>query len=268
MIGMFVEVIGKDKEMKMERITPLVELELCCHETLLHGFFNRHGGTSIYPYDTNNVSFGVGDTNSNVMSNREVVKKSLGIQHLLSAHQVHGEKVYSTNGISIEQDVEIDGYDALVTNQRGVGLMVQQADCQAVLFHDPAKEVIAAAHCGWRGSVVEILQKTVAVMVEDFGCTPVDIIAAVSPSLGPCCAEFINYKDELPEEFHEFQVQEKYFDFWRISRMQLMDAGLRDEAVHTMNICTSCSSDYFSYRRSRREGMENTGRNCSLIALR
>jgi polyphenol oxidase len=234
----------------------------CCH-----AFFNRYGGEGVPPFDTNNVSFGVGDEITAVRKNRELVKRSLLLDHLVSARQVHGDKVYWCSGDSCKEG-EIDGVDALITEQFGVGLMIQQADCQAVLLFDPVRPAIGAIHCGWRGSVMGIIGKTIVRMGECFGTDPGHLRAAISPSLGPCCGEFVHYKKELPKAFHRFQIRDTYFDFWQITRWQLQECGISDKAIAVAGICTVCSADYFSYRRACHDGVGTTGRNCSVIALR
>jgi copper oxidase (laccase) domain-containing protein len=105
-------------------------------------------------------------------------------------------------------------------------------------------------------------------MTEQYGSNPADLLAAISPSLGPCCAEFINYKKELPEVFYTFMLSGDHFDFWQISRYQLCCAGLVESHIRTVGICTCCSPDYFSYRRASRTDGGVTGRNCSVIMLR
>ncbi len=230
-------------------------------------FFDRHGGEGKAPYASRNISFGVGDNEAVVRKNRRLVQQSLGLDRLVSARQIHGDGIYCHTG-DAEENKEIDGVDALTTIETGVGLMIQQADCQAVLLHDPMRRAVAAIHCGWRGSVAGVIGKTIARMKENFSTNPGDLEAMVSPSLGPCCAEFINYKDELPEEFLRFRVGDKHFDFWKITRWQLRNCGLRDEAITVAGICTACSPDYFSYRRACRTSNGRTGRNCSVIALR
>ncbi len=62
-------------------------------------------------------------------------------------------------------------------------------------------------------------------------------------------------------------VRDNYFDFWQISRYQLVNAGMSDERIRAAEICTCCSDDYFSYRRASRLTDGLTGRNCSVIAL-
>jgi hypothetical protein len=230
------------------------------------GMFNRHGGVSSDPFGSLNVGHGLGDSPTAVEENRRRVKESMGIARLLSARQVHGRGIYCLTD-PLAEDCSIEGVDALITDLADVGLMIQQADCQAVLLFDPIREVIGAVHCGWRGSVQLILVEAVEAMVKNYGTNPSDLHAAVSPSLGPCCAEFVNYKRELPADFLAFTVRDNYFDFWQISRAQLVSAGVMADRIRIEGSCTCCSDDYFSYRRAARQGGP-TGRNCSVIALR
>lgn len=228
--------------------------------------FNRHGGMSRGLYASLNVGDQLGDLADTVQENRRRVKANLAIPYLLTATQIHGSEIYCLTE-PLQQDRNVDGFDALITDLSGIGLMIQQADCQAVLLFDPVREVIAAVHCGWRGSVQGILGRVIAVMTENYGTEPVDLQAIISPSLGPCCAEFVNFRLELPEEFQQFMVLDKYFDFWQISRFQLIRAGLSEQRIKTTDICTCCSDDYFSYRRASRLTNGLTGRNCSVIVL-
>jgi len=231
-----------------------------------YAMFDRHGGLSSGPYASLNVGNRLGDLEEVVLENRSLVRKNLAVSRLLSAKQIHGNRIYCLTDFP-PCDQEVEGFDALITDLADVGLMIQQADCQAVLLFDPVREVIAAVHCGWRGSVEGLLGRVVAVMAERYGTVPQDLQAVISPSLGPCCAEFINYRQELPEEFRQFMVRANYFDFWAISRYQLERAGMSGQRVRVAGVCTCCSDDYFSYRRATRKGNGLTGRNCSVIAL-
>ena len=70
-------------------------------------------------------------------------------------------------------------------------------------------------------------------MSSAFETNPNDLRAGISPSLGPCCAEFINYQSELPRSFHNYQVKPDHFNFWSISRDQLISAGVKPENIET-----------------------------------
>jgi YfiH family protein len=146
----------------------------------------------------------------------------------------------------------------------GVGLLIKVADCQPIFIVDPVRRVIANVHSGWRGSVTNIAGKTVGIMRDRYGCRPSDLLAAVGPSLGPCCAEFRNYPTELPEPFLRYQVKPTYFDFWAISRDQLESAGVKPENIEVAGRCTVCETrDFFSYR-----GEKVTGRLAAVIGWR
>jgi len=244
-----------------------IQAGLLQHEQCRHGFFSRHGGSSGGSHASLNVGHRVGDDPAAVAENRRLIKKALAAQVLLSAHQTHGVNVFCLQE-DIGADLEVDDTDALITDRPGVALMVQTADCQPVLLHDPRRRVVAAVHSGWRGSVQNILQETVATMCSTFRSDPGDIRAAIGPSLGPCCAEFIHYKKELPQAFSAYRDAGSNFDFWQISIMQLEKAGLAAAHIEVTGICSKCSPDHYSYRRSSSQGHEGTGRLASVIMLR
>ena len=136
-----------------------------------------------------------------------------------------------------------------------------------MLLHDPVQQVVAAIHCGWRGSVQGIIGKTITCMQQEYGVFPKSIRAVISPSLGPCCAEFINYRQELPPWMHDYQPSPNHFDFWAISRRQLVEAGIDAQHIDTAGICTKCNESFFSYRRAVQNSGGITGRNGSIIGL-
>ncbi len=227
--------------------------------------FTRHGGMSGPPFASLNLSYGVGDDPGKVAGNRDRVRATLGLEALVSARQVHSDRIHLVSGPV--EGTEIPGVDALITDRPGIGLLIQQADCQAVLLHDPEQGAIGAIHSGWRGSVRNIIGRTVARMTEAFATDPSRLLAFVSPSLGPCCSQFVNHALELPEAFARFRSGENHFNFWEISRWQLRRAGLRAENITIAGICSRCSRDFFSFRRAKGENNGITGRNGSVIML-
>ena len=239
------------------------------HESSLldvpHAMLCRSGGVSQGQYASLNLSYCVGDKKESVQKNRERVKQLFPMDHLVSCIQVHGNKIVTLE--NIEKDTVFPDADALITNQPGIGLLIQQADCQAILFHDPIQKAIGAAHSGWKGSVLNIAAQTVSAMRKKYDSNPADIRAVISPSLGPCCAEFLNASRELPDSFFTHQVAENYFDFWAISQSQLQEAGLIRDNIEITGLCTVCGENFFSYRRAKRQGTEHTGRNGSILCL-
>jgi len=171
-------------------------------------------------------------------------------QEIVSAYQIQGAKV-----LEARIGGEKEKCDGLVTDKQGVGLLIKHADCQATIFYDPIQKVIGAVHAGWRGQVQNIYQEAVGQLGKLYGCKPENLVVGVSPSLGPCCAQFIHYETELPANFWEHQVKPLYFDLWEIARRQLIKAGVLGGHIQVAEICTCCNpNDFFSYRRDKVKG--------------
>lgn len=225
-----------------------------------HAVFSRHGGVSQKHFSSLNFSNSVGDDPEHVKVNREQAKNFLEANHLVFANQVHGSEIVE---ISLGNEDHVPQADGLFTKLKGVGLAITHADCQAAIFYDPKTAVIAVAHAGWRGLVENIYGKMVQTL-EGVGCRPEDLLVGISPSLGPCHAEFVNYEKEFPKSFWSFQVKPNYFDLRAIGKSQLLEAKVPEKNIEVSDICTyDTEEDYFSFRREK-----DTGRNATVIALK
>jgi len=196
--------------------------------------------------------------------------REMGIKPLVFLNQVHGDDIQvlkkDDNDLSETFQPGKEAYtaDGIMTDMKDVFLVIWIADCQAVMLYDPEKKVIANVHSGWRGSVKNIIGKCVDKMIFEFGCQPGNIMAGISPSLGPCCSEFVNYKDEIPKTLWGYKIKGKdYFNFWKMSEAQLMDKGVKKDHIENMEICTKCNTDvFYSFR-----GEETSGRFACVISM-
>jgi YfiH family protein len=155
-----------------------------------------------------------------------------------------------------------DGFadnDAMITNEKNLCLMIMGADCVPILLYDPIKAIIGAAHAGWRGAVQSIASTTVKAMQNEFGCKPSDLVAGIGPSIGPknyevdqvvydAFFEAFDYCDEL---FTNGKLPGKYqLDLWKANKIQLLNAGLKEENIEVSGICTFESNEnFFSARK-------------------
>ena len=211
---------------------------------LIHAVFTRQGGASGKPFESLNLGTEVGDDPAQVAENLERVRKSCGFSDLVIPKQVHGSRVMVVDGGATPEDC-----DAVMTRKPDLGLLIRQADCAAVILYDPEARAVANVHSGWRGIVKNFVGSTVKAMIMEFGCRPERMWAAQGPSLGPCCAEYRDYRELFPEAFERYRCNELHFDFWRAIEDQLADAGIPGEHVSSAGICTRCdTSRFFSYR--------------------
>lgn len=226
---------------------------------ITHGIFTRKGGHSSDAYSSLNAGFNSGDDLESVRKNRALILETIGGNLLVSVKQVHGTEalILSKDAWDAEllDSLKPQNADAIITDIPGITLMIQVADCQSVLLYDFSKRVIANIHSGWRGSINNIIGRTIDVMVRNFGSLPENIIAGIGPSLGPCCAEFIHYREEIPGTLWKYKTASDYFDFWTMSKDQLLSRGLKYANIAIGNMCTKCNSDMcYSYRKEKITG--------------
>jgi YfiH family protein len=198
------------------------------------------------------LTFGGPENAGSVASNLASVEELLDAGPLAIVGQVHGtEALVLDPGQSYapkSPDEVLHGYDAIVGGP-GQAMMVRLADCQGVILADPATRTVAVVHSGWRGTAADILGRTVALLASK-GIDPKGLLAAAGPSLGPCCAEMVNYRQELPEPLWGFKADKPdHFDFWAMTRHQLETAGLSPANIEIAGRCTRCDPEFYSYRR-------------------
>lgn len=225
-----------------------------------HGVFLRHGGQSTNPaFATLNLGDNVGDEPIIVAKNRKIACDHLGLERYVSGRQCHGVAIQEVK----QKNETLQECDILATAEPDVGLLIAHADCQAAIIYDPVEHVVVNVHAGWRGSVQNIYAKAIAFMQTTYGSLPANLLVCIGPSLGPSDAQFVNYEKELPKAFWKYQVKPFYFDFWAISRMQLLQCGVLSHHIEIARINTfSNEQDYFSYRRQN-----ITGRHGTIVAL-
>jgi YfiH family protein len=279
---------------------------------LAHGFSTRQPGRFDLSYSTGAAS--------EVAANRRALLWALGGDtragrwQLITLRQRHTDVIRGVQrvgdgrnrpaGDARERDgaLKLAG-DALVTNQPGLLLAVQVADCLPILLVDPQQRVVAAVHAGWRGTARRIAEKAVGRMRLEFGCEPGNLRAAIGPGIHRCCYEvgpevaetfesqfpyagrLIRRVKPSPSEVHWQQPvyaatpgqerrprpgvtspqSERFFlDLVEANRRQLRAAGVNAGHIWVSELCTACRPDLFF---SHRAEQGHTGRMMGLIGL-
>jgi YfiH family protein len=187
---------------------------------------------------------------------------------LLFLKQVHSDIVHFIDEIPRRR---LRG-DALVTGLPGILLVIKTADCLPVLLVEEKARVIAAVHCGWKGTRLKVLEKAVRGMVERYAIDPGSLLAAFGPCIGGGCYEVggdvrdLYARGGFPVSLFGPSTQRpgKYlFDLPAAARLQLLNIGLQEENIFSVGICTHCDPAYPSYRRDK----DDCGRMLSFIGL-
>ena len=228
-----------------------------------HCFTTRLGGVSTGIFDSLNLSLSRGDDPENVVENYRRIGAVLGFtpEDVVNARQTHSDTVVRVGRKDCGK-LTVAGAspecDALITNEPGVTLFVSTADCTPILLHDPVTGAVGAVHAGWKGTAQDIGGKTVAAMVEAFGCDPGNIRAAIGPNIGPCCfqtdadvpqAMVAVYGPEA-EKWIRPDGDKYYVNLKEINALSLARRGVA--RIEISPECTFCQHDRFwSHRYTR-----------------
>lgn len=224
---------------------------------LVAGISTRHGGVSSQAYQSLNLGVHTDDDPAAISSNLGLFCADLGISTnaLARSYQVHGSEIWTSVSPGYES-----GYDAIMTPKPGVFAGVGIADCCPILLADPTREVAAAIHAGWKGTVAQIVSKTASTMIAG-GSNPAGILAYI----GPCISlEHFEVGDEVAEqfEFKEKRGARWHVDLKATNAAQLQALGISQ--IEISNYCTVANNDVF-YSHRKEQGV--TGRMLAVIGF-
>ena len=236
-----------------------------------------HGGASTGAFASNNIRFDIGDEPSAVTANRANLLDAINQQlcdagaandkaslmaraksplsasvtasvRLQWLDQVHGSKCVYADESSLNSTPQAD---AAWTDEPGIGIAIQTADCVPILITDQSARVVGAAHAGWRGLVANIISSLVVSMP----AKPADLRAWIGPCIG--LRHFEVGEDVwsvilpiVPESVHKHpdDPSKRLVDLVAVARWQLRQSGVG--SISAANICTYASSDFYSYRQA------------------
>jgi len=267
---------------------------------LWHGFSTRQSGLSRAYQATDvtdtsagelNLGFTAADSTEIVRENRRrLVEAVTGSREtpLVTVRQVHSRVSVLTRDADATFGAAPPEADGILTNQRGILLGIQTADCIPVLVADPVRRAVGAFHAGWRGTVERIVELGIRQMQEEFGSDAAQLVAAIGPGIGPCC--YIVGDEVLARFDAAFAYSRELFsadaagDDWADSdgtskarrpalrldlieanRRQLLTAGLDAGSIAIVGGCTACQRErFFSHRASQ----GHAGRMMAVIGIR
>ncbi len=170
--------------------------------------------------------------------------------------QAHSDRLHF---LEAEPDFILEG-DALITSRPGFLLVVRTADCLPVLVLDPVNRIVAAVHCGWRGTASRILEKLVHFLIVSFNTQPENLHIAFGPCISRDCYEvgeevrliFSQAGFPLNRDLFRPNLNRSghfYLDLRLANRHQLLTLGVQPEKIEEINLCPHCHEDLLSFRR-------------------
>jgi YfiH family protein len=190
----------------------------------------------------------------------DAVARAIGIAagDLLLIRQVHGA-VVAVASADRQRPWDRPEADAIISNDPDAAIAVRVADCVPVLLSDETGRTVAAVHAGWRGIAKRAVIAAVETMQARYGVRPERLIAAVGPSIGPCCYEVgESTLESFREHGHHSALLDRWFEprggkyhlnLWQATRDELEGAGVNPDTIHVAELCTKTHAQRFhSYR--------------------
>ncbi len=194
------------------------------------------------------------------LDNLNNLKNWFGLKEIGYLNQTHSDKVFLFDG-------NINDGDALIIDKPETGAGVFTADCVPVLIWNRNKAVAAVVHSGWKGTLQSIVSKTIDKLVSDYDIDPTETTAYIGPHNKACCYEVgadLVEKFSISSEFKGLDIiKDRKLDLEACIKSQLLNKGLCNENIHSLNICSYCN-DKFKFH-SYRKGREGCGRMFSFI---
>ena len=229
-----------------------------------HRFTTRYGGVSKGALASLNLLSNKGDAPENIRENYRRMATVLGAgeDDCCVTNQVHSAIVRTVTGADRHRCLSPVPYtaDGLATAEKGLPILCCTADCVPVLLCEKNGKAAAAVHCGWRGSVADILKNAVDALTA-LGARPEDLCAALGPAIGACCFET---DDDVPEAitaylqgdteglFRRREDGKTLVDLRGANARRLQQLGLKVENIDISEECTMCSPHkYWSHRFTR-----------------
>lgn len=229
---------------------------------IIFGFSTKVNANSIAPYFFN-LSFSVGDNNETVEKNRALFFNKIGLSNntISFQRQIHSDIIKT-----VDCSGDCGESDALITSRRNLGLAVVIADCTPVFIYDIKNKVVAAVHAGWRGTLENILNKTLSKLSNDFHSEPENLFVYIGPSISQN-----NYEVgiEVAEKFSAEYVLNKnnkfFLDVSGINYDSLVNFGVPKNQIQKSVLCTYEFNELF--HSFRRDG-NLSGRSLGVIAIK
>ncbi len=230
-------------------------------------FSLRPGGVSAPPFDSLNLGSDLGDDEKNVTRNMDILIRQAALPCTPHrAVQMHGINILTCRGAGRMHRHEAD----ILIGLGRTAVAVRVADCAPVLLADPAANLIAAVHAGWRGTALRAVMHAVKAM-QTHGARPERIMASIGPCIAPCCFETDRATAEkLARCCDDACTAIKYAngmahaDLACINRLQLAHMGIPAAHIEQSGACTCCdAARFYSWRRDGKQA----GRHLAIVAL-
>lgn len=247
----------------LEQITP----EVAC------GFTTVNGGVSEGVYASANLGFHVGDSESHVASNRQILERVLGVP-VVWMDQVHGVEIVNVKSEVMRRDehgsLSVGTADGMILDysnapETGLALAVMVADCVPILIVDRVQNHAGVFHMGRAGMEQGMMRHAIARFLE-LGSHPENLHVLMGPHIcGKCYEVSLGVYEASP-------MEARCVTRWGTRGIDVVAGGRVQATAYNVEVCVSSECTYehdlfYSHRRATHEGV-TTGRFAGIACIK
>jgi polyphenol oxidase len=227
---------------------------------IIHGFTKKiHGDMNLSKDTQQQLLSNIGFAHYQLLNAKQI--HGINVQNIGDTFQLHKKKVEKMGNVYV-----FDACDGLVMYESKMLssfiLGTRGADCCMILLVDPVNLIISTIHAGWKGSLHGIIHRSIS-MMKSHGSDSRNIYITIGPYIHACCYEVEESRALLFLQHFGKQsgvvINDNntwYVDIGLANCIMAEKDGVLKEHIDCMNICTSCSNDYFSFRRDQTKPVE------------
>ena len=248
----------------MEKTNHLSKAEICTGRI--------HGGITMRDLslpENGNQALHVCQNPEAVLKNRRALaSETLPLERWALIWQKHTDRFVRADSShagkgALDKNDSIMGADAVYTTEPDLLIGVYTADCLGLLLCDETTPLVAAIHSGWKGTVQNIVYKTVSHLIEEKLVHPETLQVFFSPSIGYDSFEIgPDVREQLlaggkelgldySDLFKKGQEDRWYADHQSMNLRVLNLLGIPSENIHPTSIDTKTTDTAFSFRRDK-----------------
>ena len=145
--------------------------------------------------------------------------------------------------------------DGIITQEKSFVPVITVADCVPIWFYDPISKVFGVVHSGWKGT--GIIENAIVFASKKYNSRPEDFRVIIGPHIHACCYKVDEEREKyFNENFAKDSSENQMLSLEKANIHVLEKVGVKSENIVACKNCTSCETDFGSFRRETGANIE------------
>lgn len=154
---------------------------------------------------------------------------------------------------SIQQNAVIG--DGIITKEKNFVPVITVADCVPIWFYDPVSKVFGIVHSGWKGT--GIIENALLFAEKKYNAKIPDFRVIIGPHIHSCCYKVDQEREKFfNSNFAPDTCENQMLSLEKANLFILEKIGIKPENLISIKNCTSCETNFGSFRRETGANVE------------